>query len=231
MVTTDTIARNVMSAEGRNTTHDYLRYLNYANLGLKELTYDVLGETKVVLLPIDSSLRIDLPSGFIDYTFVGVLGNDGYVHPLGSRGDIPKYGTGNLLAVPDNALFSQFGGVFGQGGGQNQNGYYQPQIDMDNMQMIFSAKYAGDVIYLEYISDGRVSGNNTVVPEYAEEALMAYVYWNSIKRRRGVPQNEKYEAKREYYNQKRLARARTCSFTKQEALQTIRKGFKQAPKA
>lgn len=231
MVTTDEIARNIMTQEGRNTTHDYLRYLNYANLGLKELTYDVLGETKIVLLEIDSTLRIDLPTGFVDYTFVGVLGNDGYVHPLGSRGDIPKYGTGNLLIRPDGAYFNNFGGIFGQGGGQNQNGYYQPQIDMENNQMVFGAKTVGDVIYLEYISDGRVTGNNTVVPEYAEFALMAFVYWMSIQRRRGIPQNEKYMARKEYYNQKRLARARTMSFTKQEALQTIRKGFKQAPKA
>lgn len=231
MVTTDTIARNIMIQEGRNTTHNYLRYLNYANLGLKELTYDVLGETKIVLLEIDGTLRVDLPSGFVDYTFVGVLGNDGLVHPLGSKGDIPKYGTGNLLIQADNISHSVEGGIFGQGGGQNQNGYYQPQIDMENMQMIFGAKNVGDVIYLEYISDGRVTGNNSVVPEYAEEALMAYVYWKSIQRIRNVPQNEKYESRREYYNQKRLARARTCSFTKQEALQTIRKGFKQAPKA
>ena len=231
MVTTDAIARNLMVQEGRNTTHDYLRYLNYANLGLKTLTYDVLGETKVVLLEIDSTLRIDLPTGFVDYTFVGVLGNDGYVHPLGNRGDIPKYGTGNLLITPDSTYWSKFGGIFGQGGGQNQNGYYQPQIDMENMQMVFGAKQVGDVIYLEYISDGRVTGNNTVVPEYAEEALMAYVYWKSIQRIRGVPQSEKYEAKKEWFNEKRLARARTMSFTKQEALQTIRTGFKQAPKA
>lgn len=231
MVTTSAIVRDILNQEGRNTTHNYLKYLNYANKGLKELTYDVLGQTKIVLLEIDSALRIDLPTGFIDYTFVGVLGNDGYLHPLGSRRNIPEYGTGNLLIQSDGAYFNNFGGVFGQGGGQNQNGYYQPQIDMDNMQMIFGAKNVGDVIYLEYISDGRVTGNNTVVPEYAEEALMAWIYWKSIQRIRGVPQNEKWEARKEYYNQKRLAVARTCSFTKQEALETIRKGYKSSPKA
>ena len=42
--------------------------------------------------------------------------------------------------------------------------------------------------------------------------------------------NEKQLAKREYYNQKRLARARMQSFNKDEALQTTRKAFKQSPK-
>ena len=97
--------------------------------------------------------------------------------------------------------------------------------------MIFAAKAVGEVIYLEYISDGRVdTTNETVVPEYAEEALNAYVYWRGIQKVRGVPQNEKYQARKDWFNEKRLAVARACSFTKEEALQSMRKGFKQAPK-
>ena len=42
--------------------------------------------------------------------------------------------------------------------------------------------------------------------------------------------NDKMVAKSEYYNQKRLARARMQGFTKEEALQTTRKAFKQSPK-
>ncbi len=41
---------------------------------------------------------------------------------------------------------------------------------------------------------------------------------------------EKMRAKQEYYNEKRLANARMKSFTKEEALKTIRKNFKQSPK-
>jgi len=231
MVTTDAIVRDLLSQEGRVTTHDYLRYLNFANRGLKELTYDVLGETKVVLLEVNSNLRIDLPGDYTDYVFIGIIGNDGYVHPLGRRVDIPKVGTANVLADNTEEYWNHFGGVFGYGGGQNTNGYYQPQVDRDNNQMIFSSTNVGEIIYLEYITDGRQEGGQTIVPEYAEEALSAFIYWKSVQRRRGIPQNEKYEAKKEYYNQKRLARARVCSFTKEEAASTARRGFKQAPKA
>lgn len=214
-----------------NTTHGYARLLNIANKGLKTLTYDVLGKTKVILLEIDSDLRIDLPADFVDYTFVGIVGNDGYTQPLGARGDIPKYGTANLLIQNEETFVSQYGAVFGAGGGQNLLGYYQPQIDEDNNQMIFAAKAVGEVIYLEYISDGSVATTNeTVVPEYAEEALNAYVYWRAIQKVRGVPQNEKYQARKDWFNEKRLARARACSFTPEEALSSMRKGFKQAPK-
>ena len=37
-------------------------------------------------------------------------------------------------------------------------------------------------------------------------------------------------AKRAYYNEKRLARARMMSFNKEAAMQISRKAFKQSPK-
>ena len=45
-----------------------------------------------------------------------------------------------------------------------------------------------------------------------------------------VPANEKQRARAEYYNERRKANARMKSFTKEEALRTIRKNYKQAPK-
>lgn len=68
------------------------------------------------------------------------------------------------------------------------------------------------------------------VPQMAEEALKAYVYWKYIQRKRGVPFGEKQLAKRDYYNEKRLANARLKSFTKDEAIQSSRKAYKQSPK-
>ena len=84
---------------------------------------------------------------------------------------------------------------------------------------------------MEYITDGRQQGGNNIIHPYCEEALTAYVYWKAIQRRRGIPQVEKEVARRDWYNEKRLAKARMSSFTKEEALQQIRKGFKQSPKA
>lgn len=68
------------------------------------------------------------------------------------------------------------------------------------------------------------------VPQVAEEALKSYIYWKYIQRKRGVPFGEKQLAKRDYYNEKRLANARLKSFTKEEAMQSSRKGYKQSPK-
>lgn len=75
-----------------------------------------------------------------------------------------------------------------------------------------------------------VEGNTPRVHNFCEEALRCYVYYKYIQRKRGVPASEKQMAKRAYYNEKRLARARMMNFGKEEAMQVSRKAFKQSPK-
>ena len=74
------------------------------------------------------------------------------------------------------------------------------------------------------------SGDVPKIHKFCEEALRCYMYYKYIQRKRGIPANEKQMAKRAYYNEKRLARARMMSFNKEAAMQTSRKAFKQSPK-
>jgi hypothetical protein len=82
---------------------------------------------------------------------------------------------------------------------------------------------------IELIQKG-VAGEGPRVHKFCEEALRCYMYYKYIQRKRGVPANEKQMAKRAYYNEKRLARARMMSFNKETAMQISRKAFKQSPK-
>ena len=75
-----------------------------------------------------------------------------------------------------------------------------------------------------------IAGRGPRVHKFCEEALRCYIYYKYIQRKRGVPANEKQMAKRAYYNEKRLARARMMNFNKEAAMQTSRKAFKQSPK-
>lgn len=229
-ITLDDIVKDVLSDQEKYTTHEYLRLLNLANRGLKQLTYDILGEVKVTLLEVSSSLRVTLPLDFVDYRFIGLVGSDGRLKPLGFRRNIPITGTDNTLTpIPSNVGYVH-GGVYGYGGGVNENGYYKPVIDGDNNQMVLTSIAAGKFLYLEYISDGRSSTGETEVHPYAEEALIAYVHWKDVSRKRGVSMSEKADRRAEFYNEKRLARSRLQSFTKEEALQQTRSGFKQSPR-
>jgi hypothetical protein len=77
------------------------------------------------------------------------------------------------------------------------------------------------------------SGNSSRQPrvhKFCEEALRSYMYYKYIQRKRGIPANEKQMAKRAYYNERRLARARMMNFNKEAAMQVSRKAFKQSPK-
>jgi len=75
-----------------------------------------------------------------------------------------------------------------------------------------------------------IAGTGPRVHKLCEEALRCYIYYKYIQRKRGVPANEKQMAKRAYYNEKRLARARMMNFNKEAAMQISRKAFKQSPK-
>jgi len=125
------------------------------------------------------------------------------------------------------------------GGGQNSKGYYR--VDMENNVIYFSSDVTGP-IQLEYITDDTsftateddssagTTGIFHSVHQFAAEALESFIYWKDIQRQRKIPQNEKLAARAEFYNQKRLARARFHALNKDKILTTGRKAFKQAPK-
>ena len=82
---------------------------------------------------------------------------------------------------------------------------------------------------MEYVAD-EARSTDPEVHVYAEEALRSYIYYKLIERKASVPAGEKARARSEYYNERRKANARLSTFTKEEALKTIRKNFMQAPK-
>lgn len=224
------IVNDYLGDQEKYTTHEFVRLVNIANRGLRALTYDVLGDVKVDLLEVSSALRITLPDDYVDYVFIGIVGSDGTIRPLGRKNNIPLVGTTNTQDSVDGSSLYPSDAIFGLGGGQNSNGYYKPIIDSDTGQMVLTSIAAGKYIYIEYISDGRQTDNDTKIHPYAEEALLAYIAWKDVVNRRTVSQSEKAMRRYDWYNEKRLAKSRMKSFTKEEALQQIRKGFKQAPK-
>jgi hypothetical protein len=84
-------------------------------------------------------------------------------------------------------------------------------------------------VYLEYIADEALAANPSV-HVYAEQAVRSYIYYHIVERKSNVPLGEKARARQEYFNELRLANSRMKSFSKDEALKTIRKNFRQSPK-
>jgi hypothetical protein len=124
------------------------------------------------------------------------------------------------------------GRLYGYGGG-HYSGEYRINIDESRIELTLGTGVS--TVYIEYVADEAMTtdyvNDPQKVPRYAEEALRAYIYYHLVKRKSNVPAVEKARARQDYYNERRLANARLKSFSKEEALKTIRKNFKQSPKA
>jgi len=201
--------------------------------GLRELKFDVEQEVNTATFTVDSTtLQVTLPDNYVKLLRVGFKGSDGNFHSLGSNPNLsldagiePQAGNSTNDDNPNYSL--DVGRKFGIGGGNNKLGYYRINHNDDTIN--FSSGLAGKELFLEYLSDG-ASADVQRVHKFCEEALRAYIYYKYIQRKRGIPANEKQMAKRAFYNEKRLSRARMMSFSKETALQTSRKAFKQSPK-
>lgn len=118
------------------------------------------------------------------------------------------------------------GRLYGIGGGHMPGEY---RINLDQNRIEVDTETNATELVLEYVAD-EARSTNPVIHVYAEEALRCFIYYKLCERKSNVPANEKMRARAEYYNERRKAKARLGNFTKEEALKTIRKNFKQAPK-
>tara|TARA_R100001463_G_scaffold136235_1_gene201099 strand:- start:157 stop:882 length:726 start_codon:yes stop_codon:yes gene_type:complete len=236
-ISVEEVIQNLLIEEGKSSEHEYLRYFNLAMSGLKELNFDTVRQIKSIELTIDHKNTVQLPTDYVSYLRIATTNSNGELNYLGARDRInlvhgaTSSNTEDKTQHPvftDNTPGDGLWGRYGQGGGNNANGYYRENFDEETIEF---SNISGTVI-IEYISDGSsdLEGDQIKIHSFAEEALKSYIYWKSIYRKRAINMNEKMLAKKEYYNQKRLARARMQSFNKQEAMQTTRKAFKQSPK-
>lgn len=126
-----------------------------------------------------------------------------------------------------NFLYGNYeGGLYGIGGGHT-SGHYRINYDQNRLEVDTSTG-AGEVV-IEYIADEARSENPTI-HVYAEEALRQYIYYKLVERKASVPAPEKARARAEYFNEFRRAKSRLSNFTKEEALNVIRRNFRQSPK-
>lgn len=118
------------------------------------------------------------------------------------------------------------GRLYGVGGGSSP-GEFRINLDQNRIEIASNSNFTQ--LVMEYVAD-EARSTDPEVHVYAEEALRCYIYYKLCERKASVPANEKARARSEYYNERRKANARLSTFTKTEALKTIRKNFMQAPK-
>lgn len=216
--------RSLKLTVGANNTvelpDDFVDYTKIGTIGNDGLVY-VFGENKN--LNYSQEYSTDTAGNRIDSDGDGIYDR---VDAKGSTAELPGFkGTESHIFrnyLHENSEGRLYGAGGGQYGGEFRINYDQNRIELGTVGGV-------DTIVIEYIADEARSINPTI-HAYAESALRAYVYYKLIERKSTVPMNEKMRARTEYYNERRIANARLKSFTKEEALKTIRKNFTQAPK-
>ena len=202
---------------------------------------DFVDFSKIGIVDEDGIIRPLIQNNNINYSSKKAASSttDSAAGPLDIEANIvkdvsaDKTATGSTPKNPDESfVFDNYtfqggtGRLYGFGGAQAA-GHYRMNLD-DNRIEVELHTNATEVV-LEYVADeGRSTDPSVHV--YAEEALRCYIYYKLVERKASVPANEKARARVEYYNERRKANSRLSTFTKDEAIKTIRKNFKQAPK-
>lgn len=205
---------------------DYVNWIKVGVVGSNGIV-QVLGENK----HINFSQKYATSNG-INYDSDG----DGLLERVDSKSATDSGSSAIDTSIAegiDSYIFRNFvhnnfeGRLYGVGGGHY---FSEFRFNLDQNRIELQGNSSIGEIVIEYVAD-EARSKDPSVHIFAEQALMSYIYYKVIERKSSVPASEKARARAEYYNDRRIAQARMNSFSKEEALKTIRKNFKQSPKA
>jgi len=230
------LKRTVASNNTITLPDDYVDLVKLGVVGDDGVIH-VLGQNKNInysqsIVQVDSAdttSKSDSEDGPLNIEANTILNRDDSKSSTTSDLDTDGGLTGNDMGyyVFQNYLYQGgLGRMYGVGGG-HMRGQYRVNLDQNRIEIDTESGISEVVI--EYVAD-EARSTNPVIHVYAEEALRCFLYYKLCERKSTVPANEKARARAEYYNERRKAKARLGNFTKEEALKTIRKNFKQSPK-
>lgn len=209
------------------SNHKYFKLWHICFDGMNDMGLDSFYAVKTVKIPVNANLTATLPADYLNYSKVGVLNQQGEIIPLGVNSKLTlafDLSPTRLEQTQDNTLQTtiQENGVWWYNY-WNGNGYAQMyglpsgapyigsyRIDNANGVIILSENFQYSYVMLEYQASPQ-PGGDYYIPVQFKTAMIAYLGWQDIAY---IPtkthvQNASYEArKRNYYNERRLARAR-----------------------
>jgi hypothetical protein len=222
------------------SVHKQFKLWHIAFDGMKELGLDFFYTIKSLKLPTNANLTVNLPADYLNYTKIGVFNDRGEVIPLyynekltffadqqtDRKTDTEDATLGNLFI--NNAfgglIFSNFWDgnnfcqLYGVPSGAPFIGSFK--IDNDAGVIVLSEGFFYPYIVLEYIASPKPKQGTYFLPFQFKEALIAYMGWKDVqflKSTTHVSLGDKEQRKRDFYNERRLARARYKPFHLEQA--------------
>lgn len=216
----------------------FFKLWHIAFRGMTEMGLDFFYTVKTLKLPVNANLTVTLPPDYLNYTKIGVFNDRSEIIPLYYNSNLTFFQ--DLLSTrqqstEDNTLFNfyQFSNLIFYNywdGSQSTTLYGIPsgtpfvgsfKVDNANEVIVLNEGFFYTYVVLEYIASPK-EGSTYYVPIQFKEAMVAYLAWMDI---RSLPSSrkgnlgDKRDRKHEYYNQRRLAKARYDPFDIQQAFE------------
>ena len=245
------IVREYLIGIGDEQMNRFTRFYTYGVELLREWNMDLTGMPQCVVIDIDTNTdTAPMPFDCLNWTFIGIIGTDGMMYPLGLRPDIAmakaydacgnptKYVSNTLIAgqlapiMPE--LYAEHyrngqlaGKFFGIGGGNNGNGYFRVE---GNLIKLNGIPFETTSIYMEYIQDINAKDKDYIVHPFLLETLKDGLYFKGIQRDRNFSLGEKSMAEDKYWRSYRVSKKRFNSTPLSVWYEAIRHQNKAAPK-
>ncbi len=169
--------------------------LFHAKRGLQEFSYDTLKSIKQQELSIPNSLSIALPQDYVNYVKLSTVDDSGVKHII-----YPTRRTSNPTESPiqdtDGSPIQDFVGENIEAQPVAETRYQSSSKAGTNVFTInerlgkisFSSDLVGEIVILEYVTDGLANDAEMRVPKMAEDAMYAHIAYSILASRSNVPE-------------------------------------------
>jgi hypothetical protein len=236
--------------QAKLTNAEYRRLWTIGVRGVEEIGMDVHLTPKTVKLLVKSNKTVELPSDYVGFSKLGVLNAEGEVATLRRNPNLTAYAIDmndrlskntdqtdvQTFRLQDLAYVNYYDGaryvnIFGAGSLLNAAGTFD--ISEDEGIIYLNNEFPYTYVIMEYFSSP-ADDVDYRIPFQVKEAVLSYIAWKDIEMLptgRRVNISEKQIRRKEFYNQKRLAKLRVNPVTPWDANEVIRMGQKLVAKA
>jgi len=243
----DKVIRDSCERDGDTDYKYYQRNMRLANAAFRDLALNIVPITKSFVAEVDSTKVVEVPNDFVYYTKIGVCRN-GRIITLSLDSELcqeeQSCGCGTVEeaevmmdAIANGTLTPAYGypflgydggypigELYGYAGGFNVFGFYK--FEKSKNRILFSGLRVGEVVIVEYKSNG-VGNGASVVPTECEEAIVNFILWKANEKMNPAFSDRAY---RNYKIQYEKLRKIYGSFTESEWKDSSYRGIKSTVK-
>lgn len=253
------VARILNSSD--RSAHEFVRLYNLAVQGYEdEFQPDIQGQFLTVLLDVQPNKTVQLPAGYVNYSKIGIVNQNGEFVTLKRNDQLSNYHAVYYDQANRNAgvpTINSLGNPFSPNGnngynyaywynfwqqGTSFNLYGLPsgtatvgtyKIDIGANVILLNPDFMYPQVLLEYLSDGYYEGDDDyMIDSRCGAAMTAWIRWQgAIDQPKKYPQSAIAGYERTYWNEKRKARMRMNPFNLAEMNDIIRRATNLTAKA